>query len=135
MTNHFYKNVFFSLITVMGLLSCNLNPMKIIPLQMLNEVDTINHNGDISVTSKIDYYLVENYNSEKSEEAISQFVASHLDSNNLKFDQYDMVFYEESQEMNVDFINKLPENLKYKAAIDKIPIKTYTWFSGRLVIH
>ena len=135
MTTRFYKDLFFSLITALGLLSCDSNPMKIIPLQMLNEVDTIIHNGDISVISKIDYYLVENYNSEKSEAAISQFVASHLDSSCLNFDQYDMVFYEETQEMNVEFINKFPENLKYKAAIDKLPIKTYTWFSGRLVIH
>jgi hypothetical protein len=101
---------------------------------MLNESDNIKH-GNVEVTSRTDYFLIETYPTIKIDEVLKEYVNKKLDSTLLKLDQYDMVFYGKSSKVNVEYITSFPEGLRYKAVEDEKPLKTYTWFKEKLVIH
>lgn len=115
---------------------CNCKPqsLKIIPVNVLSEMDTIRH-GQVWVASRIDYFIIEDYSGNNIRNFISDYIKKNIDSAFLRLDQYDAVFYAKSDKANIDYINSFPKNLRYKAIEDEKPLFTYTWFKGKLVVH
>ena len=112
--------------------SCNSQTTnKILPVPLLAEVDTIRH-GEIISTYRSDYFLIENCSENFINIAIEKFVSKNLDSNFLKFNQYDMYFYEKTEKLSIEIIKSYPEGLRYKAIQDEKLIKHYTWYNGKL---
>ena len=124
------------LFILLGFISvrCNSQSEKITPLTMLSESDTIKH-GKVEVASRIDYFLIDTYPTIKIDEVLKEYINKKINSTLLKLDQYDMVFYGKSSKVNVEYITSFPEGLRYKAVEDEKPLRTYTWFKGKLVTH
>jgi len=123
------KTVSFLILLVL-VFSCKAQTVKIIPLPMLTEIDSIIHDGRVS-TYRTDYFLVKA--NSVNNDSLRIFVDNHLDSDFLKYNQYDMKFYKESESLNLEAIKRFKQ--KYKAVEDETPIITYSWFDGKLIVH
>jgi hypothetical protein len=111
-------------------LSCRGQTGRIIPLPILTEVDSFKHDGRIS-TYRTDYFLIKGNSINK--DSIRLYVENNLDSSFLTYNQYDMQFYRESENLNLEKIKKY--NNKYKAVEGERPITIYSWFNGKLIVH
>lgn len=110
--------------------SCNFFSIKnarIIKLTMLTDSGYISDRRNSKY--RFDYYMVENYHSKAD---IYEYVTKHLDSSFLKLNQYDMIFYEKSSDVNIENIMSYPPDLRYKTVLYQKPLATYTWFNGHL---
>jgi hypothetical protein len=113
------------------MLSCKAQKGEIIPLPMMKEIDTLKHDGIVS-TYRTDYYLVRGKSKDIKRQTWS-YISKNIDSSLLLFNQYDMKFYKESENLNLDIIANYNE--KYKAFIDEKPVVIYSWFNGRVISY
>ncbi len=119
------------LFLILSFSSCKSQAIKITPINALNEVDTLKHDGIVS-TYRTDYFFIK-ANSRHITDTIRIFVSKNLDSSLLKYSQYDMKFYKETDNLNIELLKQYDQ--KHKALEGEKPFITYTWFARKLVIH
>ena len=108
------------------------NTSSIIPLKILNYVDTTIDRGE-QIISKTDFFLVQNFQDGKlTEDYIDKFVETHKDSNLNKYAQYTIVFYKESERTTLANITA------NKRIIDRYSqendwIYSYRWSNGKFL--
>lgn len=107
------------------------NKMKITPLVMLTEFDTMKIEYK-QASYRFDYYMIEGIDDNQIRQSIYDYVIKHIDSSFLRLDQYEMVFYRKSSNVNLENIMNTPENLRYKTVLYDKPVAEYIWFHGKL---
>src|SRR5687767_1988874 len=100
---------------------------NIIPLTMLNYIDTFNDRGK-QVISKSDFYLIQRYRENKRTESfIKQFVNKSKDANFQKYSQYKIIFFKESKKTNVKNISASTKVID-RYSNDNDRIFEYHWY-------
>ena len=101
------------IIYALSISACKQTPFKIIPLPTATEVDSVKVNESM-LTYRTDYCLVQGDSRNKSN-SIWQYVFKNIDSTAMRYTQYDIRFYQESNSLNAEIIKKYDQ--KYKAFI------------------
>lgn len=104
--------------------------ISIIPLEILDYIDTSTTNGK---KFKSDHFLVSGYVDDKrSQIIIDSFIIKHKKDYPIKFYQYDMIFYKESNKTNIKNILANPKFTDGYAVWPDL-IFSYSWSNGKLV--
>ena len=126
------KHFFLSLSIMLLLYNCsNSQKINIAPLTMLTEIDTLKQNN----SHRFDYFMVDCITNDtaKVKMEIDIYVNRQSDSNRTRYKYYEMLFYKKSENVNPENILSYPENLRYKTVLYDEPMRTYTWFDGKLL--
>lgn len=107
-------------------------PLSIIPLNMLNHVDTIVDRGK-TVKHKADFYLVQGYRDNKTtQDYIETFVQKNRDTTLKHNTNYSIIFYRESKQTNTQNIIANPRVIdRYSQNNDQI--YSYSWMNGQFL--
>jgi hypothetical protein len=126
--------VFLTFVSYVFISSCfNIGDIKISELDKFQEIDTF-ENGKSKSIVRSDYFLIENGGNDLNK--IMLFIDSGIkkngDSISIKYDQYQMLFYSSSREINMAEIKTDSEYIKNKIMPYYEPSIMYIWFNGKL---
>ncbi|MEO7047693.1 MAG: hypothetical protein ABI091_20510 [Ferruginibacter sp.] len=107
--------------------------ISVVPLKMLNYLDTISNDGKALTIFKTEFYLIKAYSaSKKTDQYIDSFIMKNKDTYLGKYSSYKMVFYKESSETNLENIASHPKIIdRYSQEHDLV--YDYTWSNGKFV--
>jgi hypothetical protein len=111
---------------------CKSQPLTIVPLDMLNVIDTLKDERGIAI-NRADYYLIKGYKPNKNAlQLIDSFAASKRNSVSEEYAHYDICFYKESKQTT---IKNILENPKITAiySLQHDLIYDYSWINGKFV--
>lgn len=124
--------VIFSLISFFYISCFAPKEISIIPLDMLNYVDTFTDRGE-KIKFKSDFYLVKNYSDNRRNLfLIDSFVEKNKSKGLDTFTQYGIIFFKESSKTNIQSILLNPKVIdRYSNNNDKI--FQYNWSKGKFL--
>lgn len=128
-----YKRTFFP-IACLFLIGCAFNTaVKITPVDILVDTETVKVNGNVR-HNRNDYFLFDGGVGRKdnTKAAVENFIYLHGD-NIKRYDNYHMLFYRKSKELNLQNIQEYHEDTRWKAFVEGKPVFDYFYQGGKLL--
>jgi hypothetical protein len=107
-------------------------PLKITPLTVMNEIDTLVDRNRTSV-NLIENFLVDGCISDTNKlyREIDNFVEKNKNKRLAMFSVYYMEFFKASARISVEAVNKNPDLITKSLLIADPRIVTYLWYNGK----